>query len=82
MKPGGDDKPSSSLGSLRVSWGTAMWIFLLTLAVWIYFHNKEMPLNQADTAVVALVVTVIVVAVQWLWSHLRRSREDKSGTTK
>jgi membrane protein DedA with SNARE-associated domain len=82
MKPDGDNKPSSTLGGLKVSWSTGMWVLLLTLAVWIYFHYKDMPLNQADTTVVVLAVTVIVVVVQWLWSRLRRSREDRSGTAK
>jgi len=82
MKPSGNDKPSSALGGFKVSWGTAMWILLLTLAVWIYFYHEHLPLDAPSTAVVALTVTVMVVVVQWLWSHLRRSREDQSGTTK
>ena len=82
MKPDGDDKTSSILGGFKVSWGTGMWILLLTLAVWIYFYVERMQLDSASTAVVALAVTVIVVAAQRLWSRVRRNREDKSGTAK
>jgi hypothetical protein len=82
VEPDGDGKPSSSLGGLKVSWGTGIWILLITLAVWIYLYVKHMQLDQAATVVVALAATVLVVVAQWLWSRIRRSRKDKSGGAK
>ena len=81
MKPE-DGKPSSSLGGLKVSWRTGIWILLITLAVWIYFYVEHLPLDQTATVVVALAATVLVVVAQWLWSRIRRSRENKSGGAK
>ena len=78
----GNFRPTSVLEGLKVSWGTAMWILLLTLAVWTYFYVERLPLDAAATAVVALAVTVIVVAAQWLWSRIRRGPQDKNGTAK
>lgn len=81
MKPEGGT-PSSSWGGLKVSWRTGIWILLITLAVWIYFYVQHMQLDQTATAVVALAAMVLVVVAQWLWSHVRRSRENKSGGAK
>jgi type VI protein secretion system component VasK len=81
VKPEGGN-PNSSLGGLKVSWRTGIWILLITLAVWIYFYVKQMQLDQTATVVVALAATVLVVVAQWLWSRIRRSRENKSGGAK
>jgi type VI protein secretion system component VasK len=81
VKPEGGE-PSSSLGGLKASWRTGIWILLITLAVWIYFYVQHMQLDQTATVVVALAATVLVVVAQWLWSRIRRSREDKSGGAK
>jgi membrane protein DedA with SNARE-associated domain len=67
---------------VKVSWGMGMWILLLTLAVWIFFDVKQMKLDAGSTAVVALAVTVLVMAAQWIWSRVRRTRDEKSGAAK
>jgi len=67
---------------LKVSWGTGIWILLLTLAVWIFFDVEQMKLDAGSTAVVALAVTILVVAAQWIRSRVRRTRGEKSGVAK
>ena len=67
---------------MKVSWGTGIWILLLTLAVWIFFDVEQMKLDAGSTAVVALAVTILVVAAQWIRSRVRRTRDEKSGVAK
>ena len=65
-----------------MSWGTGIWILLLTLAVWVFFYVEQMKLDEGSTAVVALAVTILVVAAQWIWSRVRRTRDEKSRVAK
>ena len=65
-----------------MSWGTGIWILLLTLAVWVFFYVEQMKLDEGSTAVVALAVTILVVAAQWIWSRVRRTRDEKSRAAK
>lgn len=65
-----------------MSWGTGVSILLLTLAVWIFFYVEQMKLDAGSTAVVALAVTVLVVGTQWVWSRIRRGRDEKGGVAK
>ena len=67
---------------MKVSWGTGIWILLLTLAVWVFFYVEQMKLDEGSTAVVALAVTILVVAAQWIWSRVRRTRDEKSRAAK
>ena len=67
---------------MKVSWGTGIWILLLTLAVWVFFYVEQMKLDEGSTAVVALAVTILVVAAQWIWSRVRRTRDEKSRVAK
>lgn len=67
---------------IGVSWAVAIWIVVLTLAVWIFFRIEHMPLDPAGTAVVALTMTIIVVGGKWLWSRARQSSHTKAPEVK
>ena len=74
-----DEDSASAFGGMRVPWATGIWILSLTLAVWLFFYVKQVPLDAASTGVVALAVMIFVVTAQWLWSRIRRGQKDRSG---
>jgi hypothetical protein len=72
-----DDDSPRTLGSLKLPWGTVILILVLTGGVWIFFYKEGMQLDQASTAVVALVVIILVMLGRWLLK-----RGHRKGTAK
>lgn len=65
-----NDNPSARI---KLPFGAIIAVFLLTLAVWIFFHEMGMPLQGASTTVVAAIMLAIVLVVRWIWLR-RRSK--------
>ena len=61
-------------GKIGVTWALGMTILVLTLAVWMFFYFERMALDAGGTAVVAMMVTLAVVAGRFAWSRLRKSK--------
>jgi hypothetical protein len=67
----------SVLDKVKIPSGIGLGIFLLTLAVWIFFYCMHMRLDPTDTTVVATALTVVAIVCQWLWSRHTRNRGTK-----
>ena len=68
-----DNGPPSLLSRLPL--GAIVTVFLLTLAVWIFFYEMDMPLQAPATTVVAAIMLAIVIAGRWAWSRRSRGSE-------
>jgi hypothetical protein len=70
-----DDQKASkaSTGRVNVSFSVGAAVLLLTLAVWVFFYVEQMPLDPGSTAIVALVATLLVLAVRRLWTRRLRT---------
>jgi hypothetical protein len=66
-----EDNGNSSILS-RLPFGALVIVFLLTLAVWIFFYEMNMPLQAPATTVVAALMLGIVIVARWA-----RSRRSK-----
>jgi len=51
-----------------------LWVVVLTLLVWVAFWYAGQHLDQGETLVVAVIVAVLLVAVQAVRSRLQRSK--------
>jgi hypothetical protein len=67
-----DEAPAGAVAGL--TWRAVLLIVGLTLLVWVLWWEAEMPLTNDETAVVALVFTLLVVGGQYLRSWLNRVR--------
>jgi hypothetical protein len=73
-----DDSTKASGFSLKISGGIGVIVFLITLAIWIFFDVEDMRLDPVSTTVVATAVSLVAVSVEWIWSHRRRNKGAKS----
>jgi hypothetical protein len=71
-----DDKPGFSL-PYKVPFSVVAAVFALTLIVWIFFDQMEMPLHAQGTTLVAGAMFGLVSAVKWLWPRIHRGGSEK-----
>jgi uncharacterized membrane protein YobD (UPF0266 family) len=67
----------SVLDKMKVSSGIGVVIFIVTLAIWIFFDKLDMRLDPIGTTVVATALTVVAIFVQWLRSNRSQSKGAK-----
>lgn len=68
----GDAAKGSLFDKMKLTSGIGIVVFILTLAIWIFFDRMDMRLDPVSTTVVATALAMIGIFAQWLWS--RRSR--------
>jgi hypothetical protein len=49
-------------------------IALMAILIWAYFDAKNQTLDAPSTLVVVAACGLVVLGVEWLWTHLRRPR--------
>jgi hypothetical protein len=66
-----DEEKSHRTSGVTISWRTSVLIIVLTLFVWVVFQQAGQSLDKPSTAFVALCVTILVAAGEFLWSRTR-----------
>jgi di/tricarboxylate transporter len=69
----GDAGKGSMLDKMKLTSGIGVVVFILTLAIWIFFDRLDMRLDPIGTTVVATAIAIVAIFGQWLWS--RRTRK-------
>jgi multisubunit Na+/H+ antiporter MnhB subunit len=52
----------------------AMAVFIMALAIWVFFYVHNETLDGPGTLVVVAASALVVFALQWLWARLRRTK--------
>jgi Zn-dependent protease with chaperone function len=58
---------------------TGLFVVTFTLLVWIGFSYTPYPLDAGATGVVALVLVILAIGAQALWSRLRKDTDPTRG---
>ena len=60
------------LSALRLSPSALLLLAVLTLLVWVFFRQQDMPLDVYGTAVVLLAFAILVAGCRAIWNWLHR----------
>ena len=69
-----NNSPDGGFASKKPVWVTLV-VLALSLATWLFFYFKSMPLTSSDTVVVVGVWLFFVLLVNWTRSRMRKKKQ-------